>query len=550
MLEQALKSKLSINIENAKCALETAREAHERYLIKLQEHDLETAIENYITAIKLDPTVPEGYYRLASLMWENGQIGIQSAIEQCRTAISLEPKNINAHIYAGYFLKKAQDFDGAEKAFKEAIKLGGINSSRPRLILSLSILDRMNAERFTIPQFARCLYYLFTGSVSIFWDSASIKMLYKNFNESFSMLFYKTCGEIVENFKPEHAISIYKSALNKTEREEYFCHKIGDILIKDKNADEAIEYYRRAYEANPSNRDVLVKLATVNQTYFPENVDETIDYFNKLLEIEEDTAPIYYELGHLYVKKQDKINAISAFKLAVEQEPENPFYNNSLAYAFVQAELYDDAIEYYQKAIKLNPDTEWTSIVCEALGSIYYQIKENYEAAIASYQAGSVLDPNNSEIFLSLGDVYMSDNDLDNAIRAYCDSINIKSDDYRAFAKLGIALWEKDYLEEAIVAYNKAIDLNPEYDVAQNNLGVIYLDGLGDTQEALKYFNSAIALNPNYTLAYFNAGRCEQVLGNKKEAAENYQMAIDLNKLTNELDENEIKDRLYGLFNA
>ena len=103
---------------------------------------------------------------------------------------------------------------------------------------------------------------------------------------------------------------------------------------------------------------------------------------------------------------------IQEFKLAVEKDCENPFYNNSLAYAFVQAELYDDAIEYYQKAINLNPDKQWTAIVCQALGSIYYQIKGNYEAAIATFQAGIVLDPENSEIYLSLGDVYMVENDL------------------------------------------------------------------------------------------------------------------------------------------
>ena len=42
-----------------------------------------------------------------------------------------------------------------------------------------------------------------------------------------------------------------------------------------------------------------------------------------------------------------------------------------------------------------------------------------------------------------------------------------------------MALWEKDYTEEAIVAYHKAIDLNPDYAIAHNNLGVIYLDDLG-----------------------------------------------------------------------
>ncbi len=552
MLEQAItRSNLSINLENAKISLEKARESHERYLIKLQDQDLQDAIENYITAIKLDPTLPESYYRLASLMWENGQIGVQTAIEQCKTAISLAPHNINAHIYAGYFMKLANDYKSAEQEFKNAIKIGGVNSSRPRLILSLSILQKMSMEKVTVKEFAKCLYYLVTGGLTFAWDFAFLKMLHKSFAESFSTLYYKSIGETFEKFNNDTmAAKIYKKAIKKTERDELFYHKLGDINVRRNKMDNALDCYKKALNANPISRDLLIKVATIIQTFFPEDIDDAIDYYNRLLEIEEDSAQIYYELGHLYLKKEDKVHAVVAFKLALEKDAENPFYNNSLAYAFVQAELYDEAIEHYQKAVKLNPDKEWTAIVCHALGAIYFQIKENNEAAIASFQAGSILDPENSDIYLSLGDVYMAEGDLDNAIRAYCDSISVNSEDYRAYAKAGIALWEKDYLEEALVSYHRAIELNPEYDIALNNLGVIYLDGIGTPQEGLTYIKQAIEANPNYTLAYFNAGRACQALGENNEAASYYQMALDLNVLTNELEEDDIKDRLYGLFNA
>lgn len=71
-------------------------------------------------------------------------------------------------------------------------------------------------------------------------------------------------------------------------------------------------------------------MATILQTYFPDNTEEAIDCYEKLLEFDIDTAQIYYELGHLYLSKEDKLNSLSAFKLAVEKDPENPFFNNSL----------------------------------------------------------------------------------------------------------------------------------------------------------------------------------------------------------------------------
>jgi tetratricopeptide (TPR) repeat protein len=227
---------------------------------------------------------------------------------------------------------------------------------------------------------------------------------------------------------------------------------------------------------------------------------------------------------------------------------ENPFYNNSLAYAYTKAELYDEAIEHYQKAVSLNPDPEWTSIVCQALGAIYGEIKGNTDAAVSTYQAGIILDPANYDLYISLGDIYMAEYDLDKAIRAYCDAITLEPHTAKAYEKAGVALWEKDYIEEALVSFHKAIDLDPDNAFSYNNLGVLYLDGFGDAMEALEYFEQAIDMNPNYTIAYFNAGRASHALGFINDAARYYQRAIDLNKLTEDLDEHDITDRLHRLF--
>lgn len=537
------------NPEKAHEALEKARTAHEKYLVRLQNSDLQEAIEHYIDAVKYDPAMPEAYYRLATLMWEQGQISLDTAIEQCKTAVSLAPQNINAHLYTGFFMKLAQDFQSAEQEFKSAIKMGKLKSARPRLILSQSILQKINSKNGSISDYLNFLYYFVSGSVMLAWDKPSMKMFYKNMSDDFSVFTYNTVGKFLEKIKlNQTAENVYKQAVMATNHGEIFYNKMGDLALKNKELDLTVDCYRKVLEQNPQNREVLIKLATVLQTYFPENTDDTIDCYEKLLEFGMDTAQIYYELGHLYLQKEDKINSISAFKLAVDNDSENPFYNNSLAYAYSKAELYDDAIEHYQKAISINPDKEWTSIVCQALGSIYAEVKGNIEAGISTYQAGIILDPNNYELYLSLGDTYMATYDLDSAIRTYCDAIMLNPEDYRGYSKAGIALWEKDYLEEALVSFHKSIDLNPENEYAHNNLGILYLDGLGDAEEALEYFEAAVELNPSYTLAYFNAGRASQAMGFTNDAAHYYQMAIDLNKITQDLDEEDIQNRLHRLF--
>ena len=549
MTEQTLTPVLGSINTGADKILEEARSAHERYLIKQQESDLERAIECYVDAIKINPALSESYYRLASLLLIKGQISVEGALEQCKTAVSLEPNNPNAHIYTGYFQCLSGNFKEAEKEFSLAISGSGLNSARPRLFLSKVLLNRIKNDSKSVKDVVKFLYYFLSGSMMIMWDCPSLKMFYKFLANDFSVFSYKALGETFEKMKLfPTALEAYSKGLEKTAQGNLFYQKMGDLSLECNDVVSSLECYKKAYQMNPSDREVLIKLATINQTYFPEKVDLTIDYYNALLEFGIDLDKIYYELGHLYLKKADKIHAVAAFKLAEELNPENPYYNNSLAYAYVKAELYDDAIEYYQKAIKLNPDSEWTSIVCHALGAIYAEIKENYQAAEATFNAGMVLDPNNIDIQLSLGDLFMAQNDLDKAIKTYCDAVTVDPLNFMAYAKTGLALWEKDYLEEAVVAFHKSIELNPDFEIAQNNLGVVYLDGYGDPKTSLEYFHNAININPNYTLAYFNLARAYQAVGDKSHAAEYYQMTMDLNKITEELSEKDIRKRLFELF--
>ena len=549
MSEQVMLPQTNISNGHAS-ALDLARMSHQKYLVKQQNEDLENAIGYYIEAIRNNSFLAEPYYRLASLMYEKGQISLDTAIEQCRTAVTLEPDNVNAHIYSGYFLAMSEDYRSAQKEFDYAIKTGFLNSARPRLFLSKLIKREINVEGATIGRIARYLYYLVSGGMLLMCDKSVIRFMIESLSDNVSVFSYKTFGETCEKAKMySRAFKAYSDGMAKTEHGDVFYKKMGDLSMSRQDLLSGLECYKKALRVDPRNREILLKLATLIQTSFPERIDEAIDYYNTLLEFNIDNDKIYYELGHLYLRKNDKLNAVSAFKLALSYDCDNPYYNNSLAYAYVRIELFDDAIDYYQRAIKLNPDAQWTSIVCHALGAVYAEVKGNFEAAEATYQAGLVLDSKNYELLMSLGDLFMVKGDLEKAIRTYCDGITLDPDNFMAYAKAGLALWEKDYIEESIVSFHKSIELNPNFEISQNNLGVVYLDGMGTPSESVEYFVNAIRLNPNYTLAYFNAGRAYQALGESTKAAEYYQMAMDLNNITHELNEDDIQSRLYDLFN-
>ena len=56
-----------------------------------------------------------GHYTLIRARGDKPTHDIESAIEQCKTAITLEPDNINAHIYTGYFYSIAEDYEKEEE---------------------------------------------------------------------------------------------------------------------------------------------------------------------------------------------------------------------------------------------------------------------------------------------------------------------------------------------------------------------------------------------------------------------------------------------------
>ena len=474
---------------------------------------------------------------------------MEGAIEQCTAAVNVAPKNPDAHLYVGYFLTLAGRYIEANNEFEKAIKLDPIGSARARITLAQSLLREADTESSGFKNKFKAIYYLISGSIMTVCNLPTIKMIAKNLQENFSVLAFGLKAETFMGTKNvSKAIETYDIAAEKTGCNEIFYSKIGDICIQNEAPEIALDSYRKVLKANPYNRDILAKIATVIQTYFKENIDEAIDCYTRLLEVEPQNSHAYYELGHLYLDKNEKMNAANAFKLALKYDSNNAFIHNSLAYSLIQLGLNDEAIEHYKEAINLNPDNEWTAIVAQALGTVYMEIKHNPEAAIAMYQTGLVLNPKSADIYISMGDVFAQTGDNDLAIKHYCDAIKVDENSFDGYTKCAMALWNNDYLEEAIIAYNKALKINPDSAIVYNNLGVIYLDGIGNKEYALECFENAYDLDNEYTMAVFNMGRIHQELGNTTLAAEFYQDAIELNKTSHDLDEKEIEERIFSLF--
>lgn len=531
--------------------LKLAHQSHEDYLVCSNKKDLEDAIDFYVRAIKIDPFTSEAYYKLASLLWERGDIDVNSALEQCQKAIKLNPKSSIARLYLGYFLKTAGKFDEAEAEFKNAISLSRFTSAKPRISLAVTLIQKMRTTKANANDVFKAIYYYSSGLTMLLWDFNALKIMFRSVDQNISTINYKISGNCLEFLKKyQKAIDNYQNAAQKTGKIELFYSKIGDLSSRLKNSYSAINAYKKALRSNPDNISIWVKLAEILQRDFDEEIYELTDCFLNISRLDPSNSRVYYELGHLYLKAEDKFNAINAFKKAVELDSNNPYYHNSLAYALIHVEDFDGTIAEYQKAIRLNPVNEWTSIVSQALGAIYHQVKNNLDAAINAYQTAIVLDPKNIEAYIALAEAYYDNNDLNAAIDTYCEVIKQNPYISKVYSSLGSILIEKGQADAAIVAFNKAVSLDTQDYASFNSLGLIYLECKSRIVEAMSMFKLAIKHNPNYAYAHYNMGRTCEIFGNEYDAAKYYQMAIDLNKITQEFSQEDAESKLYDLFSV
>ncbi|MCQ2788801.1 MAG: tetratricopeptide repeat protein [bacterium] len=320
----------------------------------------------------------------------------------------------------------------------------------------------------------------------------------------------------------------------------------GFIKVKKEGLAEAINVYTEAIEQAPGFVPLYYLLGAIYRTLG--------DYHNAIVEykaaiwIDSLNIPAYRHLCQTYEEQGDYDSAIDVYLKLIEILPTMPEFHSNLANIYYLKGEVDEAISHYQTAITLNPNKNWTSIIAQTLGYVQQQATQDLNAAIGSYQSAFLLTPEDIDIYVNLGSAFYDKEDYDNALTVYRTALELQPTSSKIHCNLGFLHWGKGDTDEAIKEYELAIEYDKNYDIAYNNLGVIYLDDLGRVQKACELFQKAIDCNPNYALAYFNLARGITIKGDKVEAAKLYQLAQDINKVTNELDPQDITDKINALF--
>ena len=115
----------------------------------------------------------------------------------------------------------------------------------------------------------------------------------------------------------------------------------------------------------------------------------------------------------------------------------------------------------------------------------------------------------------------------EDAITAYNEAIQLQPDFANAYVNRGLAKEKLGQHESAITDYSSAIKIDPTLAGAYNNRGSVQRR-LGQHFLALEDLSNAIQLDPHYVKAYVNRGNAKNSLGHPNEALEDFNTALDL----------------------
>ncbi|MBM4271801.1 MAG: tetratricopeptide repeat protein [Deltaproteobacteria bacterium] len=110
---------------------------------------------------------------------------------------------------------------------------------------------------------------------------------------------------------------------------------------------------------------------------------------------------------------------------------------------------------------------------------------------------------------------------------AACTSASVAAD-AQTYHDDGIRLYRSGNIPSAIIAFTKAIDLDPMFDRAYTNRGIMWME-IGEYDKSIADCDKAIEINPEQFAAYNSRGSAWRFKGDFERAVADYTTAIALN---------------------
>lgn len=226
------------------------------------------------------------------------------------------------------------------------------------------------------------------------------------------------------------------------------------------------------------------------------------------------TAAEWTERGNTCFRGGALDDAAEAYNEAIRLDPAFGAPYSNLALTYLTRGQFAEAIVLYQKSVELLDSDKDKALSWNGLGNAYRCLND-YPSAVNAYQRAANLDPETNGIreraedFLSpaapknaqawndLGEFFLKTGSPDEAIEAFNKAIELGPESGLPYCNLSRALAARGQYEEAMPLCRKSIDLlEDEKDkaAALNHLGNLYRK-LNDYDRAIDSYQRAVALS-------------------------------------------------------
>jgi Tfp pilus assembly protein PilF len=189
--------------------------------------------------------------------------------------------------------------------------------------------------------------------------------------------------------------------------------------------------------------------------------------------LDPENPDVLYNLGLAYVGKRRPDLAEAKFLKAILLKPGFSAARNDLGVAYLGLKRWDSAIQQF-KIVKDDLFYDNNENAAINLGLAYLG-KGDYKRAREELQAVAILNPRNPVARLSLGRVWFAMDKSEQAIIEYDKALDIYHDYGAAYYYLGQAQLKLDRIDAARVSFNQAVRLIPDSELGRAALGYLEL---------------------------------------------------------------------------
>lgn len=209
--------------------------------------------------------------------------------------------------------------------------------------------------------------------------------------------------------------------------------------------------------------------------YLQENgrLDEAESYCKAAIEHDPQLADAYNTLGSIKLKQKNFSEARANFEKAVEVKPAYPQAYANLALAANAGNDFAAAADYLNKGVEVDDQKFFDA---QRLGELYSAVgngamqQKAYPVAVSAYEKAAAAQPNNQGFRRSLAVALNQAGRKNEAIEILETAVRAGSGSAELHNSLGLIYAESNRMDEARDQFNRALQINPNFTPAQNNL--------------------------------------------------------------------------------